>query len=69
MPNKTGRKKLSSEKITVILTLHKLGYTASQINREEGLTKTDNYLLGPTREKAVKMTSLSKPFKLGDLLS
>jgi hypothetical protein len=54
MPNKTGRKEFSSEKITVILTLHKLGYTVSQISREEGLTKTDNYLPGPTREKALK---------------
>jgi hypothetical protein len=39
MPNKTGRKELSSETIAVILALHKLGYTASQISREEGLTK------------------------------
>jgi DDE superfamily endonuclease/Transposase len=39
MPNKTDRKELSSEAIAVILTLHKLGYTASQISREEGLTK------------------------------
>jgi len=45
MPNKTGRKELSSDKIAVILTLHKLGYTASQIGREEGLTKTDNSLV------------------------
>jgi hypothetical protein len=51
MPNKTGRKELSSDKIAVILTLHKLGYTASQIGREEGLTKTDNYLPDPTRSK------------------
>jgi hypothetical protein len=29
MPNKTGRKELSSETIAVILNLHKLGYTAS----------------------------------------
>lgn len=54
MPNKTGRKELSSEKIAVILTLHKLGYTASQISREEGLAKTDNYLSDPTRKKASK---------------
>jgi Transposase len=39
MPNKTARKELSLETIAVILALHKLGYTASQINREEGLTK------------------------------
>jgi hypothetical protein len=39
MPNKTGRKELSSETIAIILTLHKLGYTALQISREEGLTK------------------------------
>jgi Transposase len=39
MPNKTGRKELSSETIAVILCLHKLGYSASQISREKGLTK------------------------------
>src|SRR5947209_11589467 len=39
MPNKTARKELSSETIAVILTLHKLGYTASQISKEEGLSK------------------------------
>ena len=39
MPNKTGRKELSSESIAVILTLHKLGYSASRIREEEGLTK------------------------------
>jgi hypothetical protein len=39
MPNKTGRKELSSETIAIILTLHKLSYTASQISKEEGLTK------------------------------
>jgi hypothetical protein len=39
MPNKTARKELSLETIAVILALHKLGYTASQISREEGLTK------------------------------
>jgi hypothetical protein len=39
MPNKTARKELSLKTIAVILTLHKIGYTASQINREEGLTK------------------------------
>jgi len=37
MPNKTGRKELSSESIAVILALHKLGYSASRIR--EGLTK------------------------------
>jgi hypothetical protein len=54
MPNKMGRKELSSEKIAVILTLHKLSYTASQISREEGLIKPDNYLSDPTREKVLK---------------
>jgi hypothetical protein len=49
-----GRKELSSEKITAILTLYKLGYTASQISRGEGLTKTDNYFLDLTREKTSK---------------
>src|SRR5271154_1063666 len=39
MPNKTARKELSSETIAVILTLHKLGYSASRIRDEEGLTK------------------------------
>jgi predicted transcriptional regulator len=58
MPNKTARKELSLETIAVILALHKLGYTALQISREEGLTKDvfkiDNYLSNPTREKASK---------------
>jgi len=58
MPNKTGRKELSSESIAVILALHKLGYSASRIREEEGLTKryskVDNYLPDPTREKASK---------------
>jgi Transposase/DDE superfamily endonuclease len=39
MDNKTGRKEHSSETIAVILSLHKLGYSASQISKEEGLTK------------------------------
>jgi hypothetical protein len=39
MPNKTARKELSSETIAVILALHKLGYSASRIQKEEGLTK------------------------------
>jgi hypothetical protein len=38
MPNKTSRKEHSSETIAVILALHNLGYTASQIQKE-GLTK------------------------------
>jgi hypothetical protein len=39
MPNKTARKELSLESITVILALHKLSYSASRIREEEGLTK------------------------------
>jgi transposase len=39
MPNKTFRKELSSEARAVILTLHKLGYSASQISNVDGLTK------------------------------
>jgi hypothetical protein len=39
MPNKTARKELSSESITVILALHKLGYSGSRISREASLTK------------------------------
>jgi Holliday junction resolvasome RuvABC DNA-binding subunit len=39
MPNKTSRKEHSSETIAVILALHNLGYTASQIQKEEGLIK------------------------------
>src|SRR5438270_11923575 len=39
MPNKTARKELSSETIAVNLTLHKLGYTASQVSKEESLSK------------------------------
>jgi transposase len=38
MANKTGRKELSSETIAVILCLHKLGYSASKISKEEGLS-------------------------------
>jgi hypothetical protein len=39
MSNKTRRKELSSEIIAVILALYKIGYTASQIGKEEGLPK------------------------------
>jgi hypothetical protein len=39
MLNKIARKELSSETIAVILALHKLGYSASRIQKEEGLTK------------------------------
>jgi hypothetical protein len=39
MSNKTCRKELSSEIIAVILALHKITYTVSQIGKEEGLTK------------------------------
>jgi hypothetical protein len=39
MPNKTDRREHSSEIIAVILGLHKLGYSASQIQKEEALTK------------------------------
>jgi hypothetical protein len=70
MPNKAGRKELFSDKIAVILTLHKLGYAASQIGREEGLTETDNYLPDPTRSKHqndpfIKAIQTGKPPRLG----
>jgi hypothetical protein len=66
--NKTARKKLFSEIITIILALHKLGYSASRI-KEEGLTKDIPKFSRSDARKSIKIILLLKLFELRDLLS